>query len=159
MAARGYWLFKSEPTCYSFDDLLNELGRRSQWDGIRNYQARNFIRDRMAIGDGVLFYHSSCPEPGIVGTAQICSEASIDPTQFDRNSDGYDPKSKRSDPRWWQIEIEAIQKFPATLTLARMREIPELATMLVLKRGNRLSITPVTKKEWETVLKIATMRV
>lgn len=137
---------------------MNEPNRRGQWDGVRNYQARNFIRDRMAIGDGVLFYHSSCAEPGIVGTAQICSEASIDPTQFDPNSDGYDAKSKRNDPRWWQIEIEAVEKFPSKLTLARMRESPELATMIVLRRGNRLSIMPVTKKDWDAALRIATGR-
>jgi predicted RNA-binding protein with PUA-like domain len=158
VAARGYWLFKSEPRCYSFDDLMSEPDRRGRWDGIRSYQARNFIRDRMAIGDGVLFYHSSCAEPGIVGTAQVCSEASIDPTQFDKSSDGYDPKSKRSDPTWWLVEIEAIEKFRAVLALSRMRKLPELETMPVLRRGNRLSITPVTKKEWDAVLRIAKSR-
>lgn len=155
VAARSYWLFKSEPDCYSFDDLLNEPSGRGHWDGVRNYQARNFLRDRTSIGDGVLFYHSSCPEPGVVGIAKIVSEAYPDHTQFDPNSEAYDPKSKQDDPRWWMVDIAAEEKFPKILPLARMRQMPELVSMIVLRKGNMLSVTPVTKKEWDAVIREA----
>lgn len=145
----AYWLMKSEPAECSIDDLVRK--GRVPWTGVRNYQARNFMRDEMRVGDGVLFYHSSCPEPGIAGLAEVCNGAYPDETQFDRKSPYHDPKSERGNPRWLHVDVKLVRKTPL-LSLARMREEPSLATMQVLKRGNRLSITPVTEEEWQAVL-------
>ena len=145
----AYWLMKSEPDECSIDDLVQK--GRVPWTGVRNYQARNFMRDEMRMGDGVLFYHSSCPEPGIAGLAEVCSAAYPDETQFERKSPYFDPKSARDNPRWLHVDVKLVRKTPL-LSLARMREEPSLATMQVLKRGNRLSITPVTGEEWRAVL-------
>lgn len=146
LAAPRIWLIKSEPSEYSIDDLLNAPDRILPWYGIRNYQARNFIRDTMEIGDAVLFYHSSCPQPGIVGFAKICSTSYIDEHQFDEKDPYYDPKSKRENPRWYSIDIQGICRVPI-IELKTMRDIPRLHTMKVLQRGNRLSISPVTHEE------------
>ena len=146
-----YWLMKSEPDEASIDDLASALGQRLPWTGVRNYQARNFMRDRMRIGDGVLFYHSSCAEPGIVGLAEVCSAAYPDETQFDRKSKYFDPKSTRDAPRWMHVEVKLVEK-TRLLSLREMRERPELAGMTVLRPGNRLSITPVQPQEWRAVL-------
>jgi predicted RNA-binding protein with PUA-like domain len=145
----NYWLMKSEPDEASIHDL--ERAGRLPWTGVRNYQARNFMRDAMQLGDGVLFYHSSCPEPGIAGLAEVCSAAYPDATQFDPASPYFDPKSKPEAPRWVHVDVRW-RETTRLLSLAEMREAPELASMQVLQRGNRLSITPVTPAEWQAVL-------
>jgi predicted RNA-binding protein with PUA-like domain len=147
----AYWLMKSEPDEVSIDDLVREL--RVPWTGVRNYQARNYMRDDMRVGDGVLFYHSSCPEPGVAGLAEVASAAYPDETQFDPKSKYHDPKATRDAPRWLHVDVALVRK-TRLLPLAQMRERKELASMVVLKRGNRLSITPVTAPEWRAVLKL-----
>jgi predicted RNA-binding protein with PUA-like domain len=146
-----YWLMKSEPSECSIDDLVKAPGHSVPWVGVRNYQARNYMRDEMRIGDGVLFYHSSCPEPGVAGLASVATAAYPDATQFDRSSHYFDAKSTPEAPRWLHVDVKLVRKTPL-LSLARMREAPALSTMVVLKRGNRLSITPVTPQEWRAVL-------
>ncbi|MES2101871.1 MAG: EVE domain-containing protein [Pseudomonadota bacterium] len=146
-----HWLMKSEPSECSIDDLAKALKQTVAWIGVRNYQARNFMRDEMRVGDGVLFYHSSCPEPGIAGLAEVASAAYADDTQFDPNSHYFDAKSKPDAPRWSHVDVKLVRK-TALLPLAAMRAAPSLATMRVLERGNRLSITPVTADEWRAVL-------
>ncbi|MDR5792319.1 EVE domain-containing protein [Caballeronia sp. LZ008] len=145
-----YWLMKSEPDEASIDHLAQAPKKTLPWTGVRNYQARNFMRDQMQIGDGVLFYHSSCPEPGIAGIAKVCSTAYPDPTQFDPKSDYYDPKSTQETPRWMLVDVKFVKKTPL-ISLAALREHPELADMQVLARGNRLSITPVTEAQWRFI--------
>jgi len=148
----SYWLMKSEPDEASIDHLAAAPRQTLPWTGVRNYQARNYMRDAMQPGDGVLFYHSSCPEPGIVGLARVVGGVMTDPTQFDPRSPYHDPKSKPDAPRWQLREVQLVKK-TRLLSLAEMKNAPELASMLVLKRGNRLSITPVTPAEWQAVLK------
>jgi predicted RNA-binding protein with PUA-like domain len=147
-----YWLMKSEPDEASIDDLANAAQRTLPWTGVRNYQARNFMRDTMQVGDGVLFYHSSCPEPGIAGLAQVSSTPYPDPTQFDPKSPYYDAKSTQENPRWMLVDV-VFKKKSALIALATLREHDELAEMRVLAKGNRLSITPVTKSEWDFITK------
>ena len=147
----SYWLMKSEPDAYSIDDL--ERDRRQPWDGVRNYQARNMIRDRMKPGDQAFFYHSSCEVPAVVGLMKIASEPYPDPTQFDRRSKYYDPKSGLEAPRWYLVDVRALYKVEL-FSLAQLRGVPELADMLVLRRGNRLSITPVSDEHWGILLKL-----
>jgi predicted RNA-binding protein with PUA-like domain len=146
-----YWLMKSEPSEASIDDLVAAPGQTLPWTGVRNYQARNFMRDDMRPGDGVLFYHSSCPEPGVAGLASIAGAPRPDTTQFDRSSPYFDPKSTPDKPRWVQIDV-ALTRKTRLLALREMRAAPELATMRVLAAGNRLSITPVTPQEWRATL-------
>ncbi|WP_323120976.1 EVE domain-containing protein [Burkholderia alba] len=145
-----YWLMKSEPDEASIDDLADAPQHTLPWTGVRNYQARNFMRDTMQIGDGVLFYHSSCPEPGIAGLAEVCSTPYPDPTQFDPDSPYYDPKSTRETPRWVLVDVKFVKKSPL-VALAALREHDTLADMRVLAKGNRLSITPVTPGEWRFI--------
>jgi len=145
-----YWLMKSEPDECSIDDALAARGRVTPWSGVRNYQARNFMRDTMRMGDGVLFYHSSCPEPGIAGLAQVASAPYPDPTQFDRRSDYFDAKSKREAPRWTMVDVRAIRKVPL-VPLAELRRHKALANMWLLRPGTRLSITPVSAAEWRFI--------
>lgn len=145
-----YWLMKSEPDDVSIDDLAARPGQTVAWYGVRNYQARNLMRDQMQVGDGVFFYHSSCAEPGIVGIARVASGAKPDPTQFDPHSPYFDAKSQPEAPRWQLVDVQALRK-TRVLGLAEMRSVPELAEMQVLKRGNRLSITPVTPQEWQVI--------
>jgi predicted RNA-binding protein with PUA-like domain len=152
MAAQ-YWLMKSEPTECSIDDLVRAPNRTVAWVGVRNYQARNFMRDAMRVGDGVLFYHSSCPEPGIAGIAEVASGAYPDATQFDPKSPYFDAKSTPGTPRWLNVDVRLVRKAPL-LALQSMRNAPALASMRVLQRGNRLSITPVTPQEWRHVLQL-----
>lgn len=147
-----YWLMKSEPDEASIDDLAHAPHRTLPWTGVRNYQARNFMRDTMQIGDGVLFYHSSCPEPGIAGLAEVSSTAYPDPTQFDPKSPYYDAKSTQENPRWMLVDV-VFQKKCALIPLAALREHEALADMRVLAKGNRLSITPVTTAEWNFITK------
>lgn len=142
------WLMKSEPDEASIDHL--QAAGRLPWTGVRNYQARNFMRDAMRQGDRVLFYHSSCAEPGIAGLAEVCSSAYPDPTQFDPASPYFDAKSKPESPRWLLVDVRFLKKTPL-LSLARMRELPQLTSLQVLQRGNRLSITPVSAAEWKAL--------
>jgi predicted RNA-binding protein with PUA-like domain len=148
----AYWLMKSEPDECSIDDVLKAPERKTPWTGVRNYQARNFMRNEMKIGDGVLFYHSSCPEPGIAGLAEVASEAYPDPTQFERKSPYYDPEAKRESPRWFNVDVRALRK-TRLVPLAELRRQKPLAKMRLLQRGNRLSITPVTGAEWDYITK------
>jgi predicted RNA-binding protein with PUA-like domain len=145
-----YWLMKSEPDECSIDDALAAPGRITPWTGVRNYQARNFMRDDMRVGDGVLFYHSSCPEPGIAGLAEVASAAYPDPTQFERKSPYYDPKSTREAPRWMMVDVRALKKIPL-VPLAALRRHKSLAKMWLLRPGSRLSITPVSAAEWRYI--------
>lgn len=142
---------KSEPDECSIDDLAAAPRQTVPWFGVRNYQARNFMRDAMRLGDGVLFYHSSCAEPGVAGLAEVCSAPYPDATQFDPASPYFDPRSARDNPRWLLVDVKLNRKTPL-LTLKRMRELPQLQTMQLLRPGNRLSITPVTDAEWKAVL-------
>jgi predicted RNA-binding protein with PUA-like domain len=148
-----HWLMKSEPAECGIDDLAAAPHQTVPWVGVRNYQARNFMRDEMHVGDGVLFYHSSCPEPGIAGLARVASAAYPDATQFDPRSHYFDPKSTPGAPRWMHVDVKLARK-TRLLPLAEMREIPSLASLQVLRRGNRLSITPVTPEEWAAVLAV-----
>ncbi len=146
----AYWLMKSEPSECSIDDLMAAPKQTVPWFGVRNYQARNYMRDQMRIGDGVLFYHSSCPEPGVAGLAEVASTPYPDETQFDPKSPYFDAKSSREAPRWLLVDVKLRRKRPL-LQLKRMRELPQLASMLLLRPGSRLSITPVTEAEWRAV--------
>ena len=146
-----YWLMKSEPDEFSIDNLAAAKNRTTAWFGVRNYTARNFMRDAMRIGDGVLFYHSSCPEPGVAGLAKVSSKAYADASQFDPASPYFDARSPLAAPRWMHVDVKLVRK-TRLLPLAEMRTAPELQTMQVLRRGNRLSITPVTQDEWDAVL-------
>ncbi|MGE5794319.1 MAG: EVE domain-containing protein [Bacteroidota bacterium] len=147
-----YWLMKSEPDEFSIDDLARAPGRTTAWFGVRNYQARNFMRDAMQVGDRAFFYHSSCPEPGIAGIAEVSRAAYPDASQFDRKSPYYDPKSTRAAPRWLNVDVRLVEKTPF-VPLAELRAHRELAGMRVLKPANRLSITPVAPDEWTFITK------
>jgi predicted RNA-binding protein with PUA-like domain len=148
-----YWLMKSEPSEVSIDDLAAAPGQVLPWTGVRNYQARNFMRDDMRSGDGVLFYHSSCTEPGVAGLARIAGKPEPDRTQFDPSSPYFDAKATLDKPRWVQIDV-ALTRKTRLLPLREMRSASELATMRVLAAGNRLSITPVTPEEWRAVSRL-----
>jgi predicted RNA-binding protein with PUA-like domain len=149
----AYWLMKSEPDECSIDDVLAAKDRITPWSGVRNYQARNFMKDRMKVGDGVLFYHSSCPEPGIAGLAEVASAAYTDASQFDRKSPYYDKDSKKDAPRWFNVDVRALKK-TRLLSLEEMKKQKPLAKMVTLRPGNRLSITPVTEAEWNHIQKL-----
>jgi predicted RNA-binding protein with PUA-like domain len=149
----NFWLMKSEPDEVSIDDALAAPGATVAWTGVRNYQARNFMRDGMKVGDGVLFYHSSCPEPGIAGIARVASGIKPDPTQFDSKSPYYDAGSKKDDPRWLLVDVQAVRK-TRLLALPELRARPELAELIVLRKGNRLSITPVEPAHWRIIEKM-----
>jgi predicted RNA-binding protein with PUA-like domain len=146
-----YWLMKSEPSVYGIADLARD--KHTAWTGVRNYQARNFMRDDMRPGDPVLFYHSSCDEPGIAGIAKVSRAAYPDATQFERKSRYYDAASRRDEPRWFNVDIAFVKKTPL-ISLAELRRHPALANMQVLRRGNRLSITPVEPSEWKFLMKL-----
>ncbi|MYM24118.1 EVE domain-containing protein [Duganella sp. FT135W] len=148
-----YWLMKSEPDEVSIDDVMASPNETTAWFGVRNYQARNFMRDQMQDGDGVLFYHSSCPEPGIAGLAQIVGGPYPDASQFDSKSKYYDAKATQEQPRWVSIDVQGTQK-TRLLSLAEMRTIPALEDMIVLQKGSRLSITPVTPAQWKAIVKL-----
>ncbi len=146
----NHWLMKTEPDDCSIDDALAAAKRITPWTGVRNYQARNYMRDQMRVGDGVLFYHSSCPEPGIAGLAEVASAAYDDPSQFDRKSPYHDPKSKREAPRWQCVDVRALKK-TRLMPIAELQAQPALKNMLTLRPGNRLSITPVSAAEWKLI--------
>ena len=148
-----YWLMKSEPDTYSIDDLKRETV--ACWEGVRNYQARNMMRDEMKIGDAVLYYHSNCTPPGIVGTAEVVKESYPDFTAFDPASNYFDPKSQPDKPRWFMVDVKFKTKFRQLIALQQLKRYPELADMVILRKGNRLSVTPVTHQQWQFILDLA----
>ena len=150
-----YWLLKSEPNDYSIDDL--ECEGVAMWDGVRNYQARNFIRDDIHIGDQVLFYHSNTEPPGVVGVAEVVKEAYPDPTQFDKNDSHYDPKSSTDNPRWFVVDVKFKKKFRSLISLTVLKEEKNLDGMPLLQRGQRLSVQPVTRKQFDHIVGMAEM--
>ncbi|CAM4259635.1 EVE domain-containing protein [Comamonas aquatilis] len=152
-SGRRYWLMKNEPDEYSIDHALAAPGQTIAWNGVRNYQARNFMRDEMQVGDGVLYWHSSCAEPGIYGLARIAGNLRVDPSQFDPADPYYDPKSSPDKPRWLTLDVQAERK-TRPLRIAELREQPDLAQMRVLQKGNRLSITPVSEAEWQRIVQL-----
>jgi len=149
----NYWLMKSEPGSYNINDL--ERDGVSGWEGVRNFQARNFMRDEMRVGDKVLFYHSNAKPSGVAGIAEVCSKSHADPTAFDRKSPYYEPKSTKKDPIWMMVDIKFIQKFPQVLSLEEIRKIPACKDMLLLKKGQRLSVQPVDKLHFQAIKKAA----
>ncbi len=154
MGPQGYWLMKSEPTTFSIDDLIRSPNHVTYWDGVRNYQARNFMRS-MAVGDHVLFYHSNTDPPAVVGIAEVVTTAYPDSTQFDKKDKHYDPESKPSEPRWDMVDIRYVRKFARALTLDNLRKENKLNGMVLLKKGSRLSVQPVTPLEWRHIMKLA----
>ena len=153
-AAQRYWLMKSEPTAFSIDDLAQAPKRTTRWDGVRNYQARNFMRS-MQLGDQVLFYHSSADPPAVVGIAEVVRKAYPDPTQFDRRDKHYDSASNPADPRWDMVDIRLVRKFSVPLSLDVLRTQPKLNGMELLRKGSRLSVQPVRQAEWGLILALA----
>ena len=149
----SHWLMKSEPDAFSIDDL--ERKGQEAWDGVRNYQARNFMRDGMRVGDKVFFYHSNCAEPGIVGIAEVATDAYPDPSQFDPKSDYFDSGSTRDNPRWMLVEVKFVKKFKRTITLDELKQQDALAEMALVRKGNRLSVMPVSDGDWKYILKLA----
>jgi predicted RNA-binding protein with PUA-like domain len=148
---RQYWLLKTEPTTFSFDDLWNAPKRTTFWDGVRNFQARNTLRDRMKVGDGVFIYHSSTDPTGIVGIAEVVKEGYPDPTAFDPKDSHYDPRSKRESPTWYVVDVKAIERLAPIITLDELRGVKGLEKMVLLQRGSRLSVQPVSAEEWRMI--------
>ncbi len=148
-----YWLMKSEPSDVSIDDLASFPGQTVDWYGVRNYQARNFMRDQMRVGDGVLFYHSNCSEPGIAGIAEVCKLAYPDRTQFDPQHRYFDPKASSENPRWFNVDVKLVRK-TRLLSLKELREHLKLVNLRILQRGNRLSITPVDPGDWDIIVSL-----
>lgn len=149
-----HWLFKSEPSTFSIDDLAHHPKQTEHWDGVRNYQVRNLLRDTIKIGDQAFFYHSSCDEPGIVGIVEIVKNGYPDPSALNPESKYYDPKSSTDNPRWYMVDVKLIKKFPRVISLKELKSDPELQSMLVTKQGNRLSITEVSAKEWKVITRL-----
>jgi predicted RNA-binding protein with PUA-like domain len=149
-----YWLFKSEPEEFGIDDLKKKRSKTEHWDGVRNYQARNFMRDDMKIGDQGFFYHSNCDVPGIVGIVEVVKEGYVDHTAFDPDDKHYDPKSDPDKPRWFMVDVKFVERFPDTISLQQLKTNPKLADMRLVQKGNRLSVMPVEKKEWTAILKM-----
>ena len=147
-----YWLVKTEPDVFSFDDLMKAPRRTTFWDGVRNYQARNFMRDDMAVGDGVLVYHSNAQPSAVAGVARVAREAAPDETQFDPSDDHFDPTARPDEPRWYGVSIQGVGALKRSLSLDDLRQVPELAGMMLLRKGQRLSVLPVTREEWGVVL-------
>ncbi len=148
-----YWLMKSEPSTFSIDDLMRSPDRTTSWDGVRNYQARNFMRT-MSVGDHILFYHSSTDPPAVVGIARVVKTAYPDQTQFDKSDKHYDPESKPTQPRWDMVDIKYVRKLPRPVTLDELRKDPQLKGMVLLQRGSRLSVQPVTAIEWKHIMNL-----
>ncbi|MHC5538493.1 EVE domain-containing protein [Singulisphaera rosea] len=151
----AYWLFKSEPSCYSFSDLMAEPARTTGWGGVRNFQARNMLRDQVRLGDLVLFYHSNAEPPGIAGVAEVVLEGHADPTAFDASDEHYDPKSQPDKPTWFQVSIRGVRAIDPPLSLPSLRNVPALDGMELLRKGSRLSIQPVSAGEWDTIMALA----
>jgi predicted RNA-binding protein with PUA-like domain len=152
--ARRYWLMKTDPETFSIEDFKNSPGRATVWDGVRNYQARNLLRDEVRVGDGVLFYHSQADPPAVVGTAQVSGAARPDPTQFDPRSAGHDPQADPGAPRWYAVEIRLVEELERPVSLPAIRDTPGLEQMVLLRRS-RLSVQPVTEQEWSIVLALS----
>jgi len=150
----NYWLFKTEPMEFSIDDLAKKPAKTEHWDGVRNYQARNFMRDEMKVGDKAFFYHSNCEEPGIVGIVTVASKAYPDHTAFDKKDKHFDPKSDPDKPRWMMVDVKMARKLKRTISLKELKERSALTGMRLVQRGNRLSVMPVEKKHWDVILKI-----
>lgn len=150
-----YWLFKSEPSCFSIDDLKRRPKQTEHWDGVRNYQVRNLLRDKIKQGDLGFFYHSSCTPPGIAGIIEVVKEGYPDNTAWDSQSDHFDPASSPENPRWYMVDVKLIKKFPRLITLNEIKSHSTLQHMLINRRGNRLSITPVTASEWRVIIELA----
>jgi predicted RNA-binding protein with PUA-like domain len=146
-----YWLFKSEPSCFSIDDLSHKLKQTAAWDGVRNYQVRNLLRDEIKPGDMAFFYHSSCIPPGVAGVMTVVKAGYPDSTAWDIHSDHFDPKSTPEKPRWFMVDVKLVKKFPHFVALDKIKQQSKLKEMLILRKGNRLSITPVTEKEWQAI--------
>ena len=151
---RRYWLVKSEPKAFSIDDLARAPRQTTCWDGVRNYQARNFMRE-MGVGDLVLFYHSNADPPAVVGSAEVVKTAYPDDTQFDKHSDHYDPASTKESPRWEMVDLRYREKFATNVPLDRLRQEPRLKSMVLLRKGSRLSVQPVREAEWKVIAKLA----
>jgi predicted RNA-binding protein with PUA-like domain len=156
--ARRYWLMKSEPETFSIQDLARAPKKTTGWDGVRNYQARNLLRDDMKVGDGVLFYHSSADPPGVAGTAEIARAGYPDPTQFDAKSSHHDPGAKPEQPRWFMVDVKLDEIFERPVALPTLREIPALQSMVLLRKGSRLSVQPVTADEWRAIVALGRSR-
>ena len=150
----NYWLFKSEPSTFSIDDLEQKPSQTAPWDGVRNYQVRNFLRDNIHPGDKAFFYHSSCEVPGIVGIMEVVSEGYPDPTAWNPKSHYFDSKSTRENPRWYMVDVRLKKKFKRIISLQEIKKHPTLSKMRITRKGNRLSITPVTETEWQAVLEL-----
>lgn len=149
-----YWLMKSEPDAFGIDDLANMPEQTEHWDGVRNYQARNMMRDGMKLGDQVFFYHSNCVEPGIVGIAEVCQEGYPDFTAFDPEHKYFDPKSNPDKPTWIMVDVRFIRKLTRTITLKELKDHPILSELTLLRKGNRLSIMPVSSAEWSYIMSL-----
>jgi len=152
--AKKYWLVKSEPDAFSIDDLAKSKKKTTHWDGVRNYQARNFMRDEMEKGDGVLYYHSNTDPTAVVGYCEVVKEGYPDHTQFDPDDKHFDPKADPAKPTWMMVDIKLVKKFKKPVPLAEIKENPKLQKMRLVQRGNRLSVIPVEKKEWDEILKM-----
>ncbi len=148
----NYWLFKSEPEVFGIDHLIKKPKQTEPWDGVRNYQVRNMLREQIQVGDQAFFYHSNCTPPGIAGIIEIVKAGYPDSTAWNPESKYYDPKSTPDHPRWYRVDVRFVKKFKRIITLAELRQHPLLKNMRVVRTGNRLSITPVTKEEWEVIL-------
>jgi predicted RNA-binding protein with PUA-like domain len=151
----NYWLMKSEPDVFGVEHLAKSPKRTASWTGVRNYQVRNLIRDEIKKKDLALFYHSSCPEPGVYGVMEVSGAAHPDATQFDPKDEYYDAKSTRAEPRWYAVDVTLVESFKYPVLLQELRGSPALKTLQTLRRGNRLSITAVTPQEWQAILKMA----
>jgi predicted RNA-binding protein with PUA-like domain len=149
-----YWLMKTEPNAFGIDDLSLRPNRTEHWDGVRNYQARNMMRDDMKLGDRVLFYHSNCEVPGVVGIAEIAREAYPDHTAFDPENKHYDPGSKPENPRWLMVDVRFVRKLRRTVALSELKDRPELDGLALVRKGNRLSIMPVSEEQWNFILSL-----
>lgn len=154
-ATSRFWLVKSEPNCFSIDDLASARGKQTCWDGVRNYQARNMLRDQMKLGDHVLFYHSNAQPPSIVGVTEVIREGYPDTTAFDPQHEHYDPKSQPDNPTWYMVDLKLVKKLPRPLPLPELRQVSQLSGMTLLQRGSRLSVQPVSPQEFRTVLALA----
>jgi predicted RNA-binding protein with PUA-like domain len=148
----NYWLMKSEPDVFSIDDLKKK--KKSGWDGVRNYQARNYMRDDMKLGDTILFYHSSCDIPGVAGLAKVCKVSHPDPTQWDAKSEYYDPKATKETPRWFMVEVEFVEKFDEVITLTSLKDTKGLENMPLVQKGSRLSINSVSAQEFKIIIQL-----
>lgn len=154
MAGKNYWLLKSEPGAFSFADLRRARGGTTCWDGVRNYQARNYLRDAMKVGDVVLFYHSNAEPPGVQGTAEVVRDGYPDPTAFDPKDPHYDPRSRKESPTWYMVDIRFVRAFKEPVTLPQIRAAQGLEKMVLVRPGSRLSVQPVTRKEWDIILRL-----